>query len=83
MAKQRDNSDSRMPDTYEMKEGFVYYQSFGISVASATVISHDNCYTTKSLGLKTLEELKKCNVDVLGNVSFVKGERRPPASMKK
>ena len=83
MAKQRDNADSRMPDTYEMKEGFVYFKALNISSACATIITNNNCYVKESLGLKTLGALKKCNVDVLGNVSFVKGERRPPASMKK
>ena len=82
MAKQRDNADSRMPDTYEMKEGFVYFRGLNISTAAATVITQDNCYIS-GIGLKTLPEIRKCNVDVLGNVSFVKGERRPPASMKK
>ena len=82
MAKQRDNADSRMPDTYELKEGFVYFKGFDIAVAAAMIITHDNCYVSR-IGLKTLLEIKKCSVDALGNVSFVKGERRPPASMKK
>ena len=83
MVKQREEASSKMPETCEFKEGFVYFTGFGIATASATVITHDNCYVQPSLGLKTLEQIKKCSVDVLGNISFVRGEKRPPASMKK
>lgn len=82
LVKQRDNVGSKMPDTYEIKEGFVYFLGFDISTASARVITHDNCYGRSGLGLKTLEEIRKCNVDVLGNITFVKSEKRPPAAMK-
>lgn len=81
MSKQRDNANTKMPDTLEFTEGFVYYKGFGISVASAVVINHNNCYSA-NIGLKTLQDIKKCEVDVLGNVTFVKKETRPKLSLK-
>ena len=81
--KSKQNEKSKMPDTYYMEEGFVYFTGFDSSDASITVITHDNCYERRGLGTKTIPEIKKCSVDVLGNISFVKGEKRPPASMKK
>ena len=80
--KTKQSEKSRMPDSYTMKEGFVYFSSFDISSASMTVITHDNCYERRGLGVMTLPEIRKCTVDVLGNISFVGSEKRPPASRK-
>lgn len=83
MTKQRDNAGSRMPDAVDIREGYVYFKSFNISSACMSVITHDNCYVKESLGVKTLEYIGKCSVDVLGNVSRVKGEKRPPVAIRK
>ena len=83
MVKQRDNADSKLPETNTMQEGYVYYKGLDISSAAATVTTHDNCYGTSSMGVKTLQALRKCSVDVLGNITFVREEKRPPAAMKK
>lgn len=40
------------------------------------VTNHDNSYEKEGLGIKTLLRLEKCEVDVLGNISFVKKEKR-------
>lgn len=83
LTKQHDNADSKLPETCVMHEGFVYYKGLNISTAAAAIITHDNCYSTSSMGVKTLEAIRKCSVDVLGNISFVREEKRPPAAIKK
>ena len=83
LIKQHENAGSRMPESCEMRDGYFYFKAFNISTAAATIITHNNCYIAPGIGLKTLEQIKKCSVDVLGNISFVRGEKRPPASMKK
>ena len=56
-----------------------YYVSTGISNASITITNHDRTYVQESLGIKTLEEIKKYQVDVLGNYTEV---RLPEKRMK-
>lgn len=55
---------------------YVYYKSADISTASINGISHDNSYSFKSLGIQNLELFEKCQVDILGNISIVKKEKR-------
>lgn len=59
-----------------VEEGYVYYIKAGISTASFTVRAHDSSYEFPSFGIQNLQELKKYQVDVLGNVIEVKNERR-------
>jgi CRISPR-associated endonuclease Csn1 len=59
-----------------IKEGYLYYRKASISTASITVISHDKSFEIPSLGIKTLISFKKCQVDYLGNISFVTKEKR-------
>lgn len=63
-------------DSFEAEEAFVYYITAGISVGSITVVTHDNNYTIKSLGVKTLSRIEKYHVDVLGNKYKAVMERR-------
>lgn len=57
-------------------EGYVYYIKAGISTASLTVRAHDSSYEFPSFGIQNLQELKKYQVDMLGNKWEVKNERR-------
>ena len=59
-----------------VKSGFVYYVKAGINTASFTVKAHDSSYEFQSFGIQNLQELKKYQVDVLGNKWEVKNERR-------
>ena len=52
-----------------------YYINAGISVASLVVETHDRS-STKNIGIKTLDKFDKYVVDVLGNYSLVKSEKR-------
>lgn len=59
----------------KMKEGYAYYTSADISGGTVKVITHDAQYETRG-GIKTLLSLKKFQVDILGNISEVKQEKR-------
>lgn len=67
---------SSLPLKMEIKDTCVYYKTADISTASILVITHDNSYEKRGLGIKTLLQLEKCEVDVLGNISVVKQEKR-------
>lgn len=51
---------------------YAYYISAGITVASIAIRNHDNSYWQPSLGIKSLQQIKKYQVDVLGDISEVK-----------
>lgn len=68
--------ESTLPSTVEVKCEFMYYKGAGIAGAVISCINHDNTYEVKSLGIKTLEKLEKCTVDILGEVHPVKKEKR-------
>ena len=59
-----------------VEEGYVYYIKAGISTASFTVRAHDSSYEFPSFGIQNLKELRKYQVDMLGNKWEVKNERR-------
>lgn len=69
------NSNNK-DDKITIKEGFLYYNGFGISTASINCNTHDNGYAIPSLGVQTLRKFQKCSVDIMGNISFVKDEKR-------
>lgn len=70
------SSDSQKPDEISAKEFLVYYQSTGISNASICVKTHDRCYSIPSLGVKTLLNIEKYYVDILGNIYKAPKEER-------
>lgn len=67
----------------EEKSAFLYYIKSKISGATITVINHDKTYQIESLGFKKLANIKKCQIDVLGNISFIEKEKRQDFSNKK
>lgn len=63
--------------TLETAETFAYFISANIATASLhECITHDNKYNFKEMGIQSLLELKKYQVDVLGNYYEVKREKR-------
>lgn len=50
----------------------VYFVSADISSASISVINTDNTYTAKGIGIKNLKQLKKYDIDILGNYHEIK-----------
>lgn len=57
-------------------EMYVYYIGADIATASILGIAHDNSFKFRGLGIQSLELLEKCQVDILGDVSVVKKEKR-------
>lgn len=72
------NKDSTLPDEILLKESMVYYKGSNITTAAIGIITNDNTYIVKGLGVKTLTNLEKYQVDVLGNYTKVKKEVRKP-----
>ncbi len=70
------NEDSSLPDKYEPIEEFVYFIKAGIASGTITVENHDGTYIISSLGLKTLKNIDKYQIDVLGNYVKVNKEKR-------
>ena len=68
--------DSTLQQSICKKEIFLYYKSAGITTASISVISHDNSYCVKNLGIKSLLSIEKYVVDPIGNIHKVKKEKR-------
>ena len=70
------NEDSDLASELLSKEEYVYYKGTNISTGAIGIITHDNSYIVKGLGVKTLKNLEKYQVDVLGNYTKVKKEIR-------
>lgn len=72
------NKGSTLANEIYSKESIVYYKGCNINTAAMTIINNDNSYCVHSLGVKTLTNLEKYQVDVLGNFHKVKKEVRKP-----
>lgn len=77
------NAGNKSGEYIEVEGTFAYYINAGISVAQIAVQTQDNKYIQPSLGIKSLKEFKKYEVDVLGNYHEVKiPEKRMPFNIK-
>ena len=63
-----DNPKSKKPDSISGKEMLVYYNSTDIATASIKLFSHDSCYLVRGIGVKTLLNIEKYYVDIMGNI---------------
>lgn len=70
------NSDSTLEKETQMNCSLAYFEGGNISTGVITVTTHDNAYIVGSLGFKTLQKVQKYQVDVLGNYTLVKKEKR-------
>ena len=61
---------------------FLYYQGMDVSTAFLSGITHDNTYKFRSID-KTMQNIEKYEVDVLGNVRKIEKEDRKDYSHKK
>lgn len=66
----------------EVKEVLLYYKGADISSGTISGVTHDNTYRA-TIGIKTLENVEKLSVDVLGVYSRVKHESRQTFTNKK
>lgn len=78
------NATNKSGEQIEVEDIFAYYVKAGITVASIAVETHDKKYFQPGIGIKSLKEFKKYEVDVLGNYHEVKiPEKRMPFNIKK
>lgn len=83
LKKTNDNIKSKLPKTMSANATVLYYESFNRNTASIKVSDYTNAYYGDSIGIATLLQFKKYSVDVLGNYSEVKSEKRLPLELKK
>ncbi len=69
--------------TKEGQDFLLYYGSANISSGAITCVSHDGAYIISSLGIKTLAQLEKYTVDVLGQYHPVAKEPRQTFRQKR
>lgn len=71
-----DSLKSNKLESIENNEFLLYYTGTGISTAAISVISHDNCYKIDTLGIKTLFNVEKYYVDIMGKIYKAPKEER-------
>ncbi|MGG4042333.1 type II CRISPR RNA-guided endonuclease Cas9 [Bacillus smithii] len=59
-----------------IKDIFAYYKTIDSANGGLDLISHDRRFSLRGVGSKTLKRFEKYQVDVLGNIHKVKGEKR-------
>lgn len=65
------------------QEVIAYYTGADVATASIAGKASDSGFSFRSLGIQSLTIFEKCQVDVLGNISIVKHEKRMDFSAKK
>ena len=70
------HEDSTLPKKYETKKELVYYKSGNISNAAIKVETHNGAYVFEGMTFGTVRKIQKYQVDVLGNYTPVKKEKR-------
>ena len=62
--------------TGKVEKMYAYYTGADTSTASISGKLHDSSAMFRGLGIQSLRKLQKCQIDVLGNISFVSKEKR-------
>lgn len=75
--------ENSLPVNINATEKLVYYKTLNIATGAIGIVTHDNTYIIKGLGIKTLLSLEKYQVDVLGNYSKVTKEKRQHFNIKR
>jgi CRISPR-associated endonuclease Csn1 len=70
------NKDSTLEKELPVQRVLAYFEGGDISTGAVSVTTHDNAYIVRGLGFKTLQKIEKYQVDVLGNYTRVKKEKR-------
>lgn len=68
--------NSTRPQKLCAKQMLAYYTGMNISTGAISLFTHDGAYMLQGLGVKTLQSIKKYEVDVLGNLREVTEETR-------
>ena len=70
------NSESTLEKEIVRNKGIVYFEGGDIATAAISVTTPEDAYFSRGLGFKTLQKVQKYQVDVLGNYTLVKKEKR-------
>ena len=70
------NSESTLEKEIVRNKGIVYFEGGDISTAAISITTPEDAYFSRGLGFKTLQKVQKYQVDVLGNYTLVKKEKR-------
>ena len=70
------NSESTLEKEIVRNKGMVYFEGGDIATAAISVTTPEDAYFSRGLGFKTLQKVQKYQVDVLGNYTLVKKEKR-------
>lgn len=65
-------------DVFRVNELYAYFTGADTSTASIAGKFHDSRASFRGLGIQGLKRFEKCQVDILGNITFVHGEKRMP-----
>ncbi len=82
LTKERDCSKSNLDKEIVCNQELLYFNSFDIDGSRIKITNNINSHKGR-VGIKTLLQFKKYTVDVLGNYSEVKSEKRLPLEFKK
>ena len=63
-------------ESERLEKIYAYYIGSDTSTASIAGKLHDSSAMFRGLGIQSLKKIEKCQVDVLGNISFVHKEKR-------
>lgn len=66
-----------------VNKGFFYYSTTGIATGSCTFNNNDKSIIFENVGMQNIDIIEKYVVDVLGNYSKVKKEKRQPLLFKR
>lgn len=83
LKKRKENKSSVLDKEVKVNGTVLYFESFNRNSCSIEVSDINNAYSTDGVGITTLLQFKKYTVDVLGNYSEVKSEKRLPLELKK
>lgn len=70
------NRDSTLEKEMPVNKILAYFEGGNIATGAVTLTTHDDAYIADGLGFKTLQKVQKYQVDVLGNYTPVKKEKR-------
>ena len=70
------NKDSTLEKEMPVNKILAYFEGGDIATGAVTLTTHDDAYIATGLGFKTLQKVQKYQVDVLGNYTPVKKEKR-------
>lgn len=68
--------DSTLEKEMPVNKILAYFEGGDIATGAVTLTTHDDAYIATGLGFKTLQKVQKYQVDVLGNYTPVKKEKR-------